>query len=149
MARYYGFMLDVLVSVSPSVVRPSICPSAPLSVFRFLMITSKHQWIVTKLGIGIDSEEIWFGIANGQISSNFTGLSACDTIMAGYYSLTFLFFFQIRFDISCKLSPKDTCLKCQTIWDLLNKLNKNKKAYFKMFSAEIFIQYAGSICFLH
>ena len=34
--------------------------------------------------------EIWFRIANGQILSNFTELSAPDTIMAGYYSLTFL-----------------------------------------------------------
>ena len=32
---------------------------------------SKHQWIFTKLGMCIDIVEIWFGIANGQISSNF------------------------------------------------------------------------------
>ena len=32
---------------------------------------SKHQWIFTKLGICIDIVEIWFGIANGQISSIF------------------------------------------------------------------------------
>ena len=32
---------------------------------------SKYQCIVTKLGICIDSLEIWFGIANGQISSIF------------------------------------------------------------------------------
>ena len=38
----------------------------------------------------IDIMEIWFGIANGQILSNFTELSARDTIMAGYYILTFL-----------------------------------------------------------
>ena len=29
---------------------------------------SKHQWIFTKLGICIDTVEVWFGIANGQIS---------------------------------------------------------------------------------
>ena len=32
---------------------------------------SKHQWIFTKLGMCIDIIEIWFGIANGQISSIF------------------------------------------------------------------------------
>ena len=38
---------------------------------------SKHQWIFTKLGMCIDIVEIWFGIANGQISS-ITELSARD-----------------------------------------------------------------------
>ena len=33
--------------------------------------SSKHQWIFTKLGMCIDIVKIWFGIANGQISSNF------------------------------------------------------------------------------
>ena len=32
---------------------------------------SKHQWLFTKLGMCIDIIEIWFEIANGQISSNF------------------------------------------------------------------------------
>ena len=32
---------------------------------------SKHQWIFTKLGMCIDIVDIWFGTANGQISSNF------------------------------------------------------------------------------
>ena len=32
---------------------------------------SKHQWIFTKLSMCIDIVEIWFGIANGQISSIF------------------------------------------------------------------------------
>ena len=35
----------------------------------------------------IDIVEIWFGIANGLILSK---LSACDTIMTGYYSLMLL-----------------------------------------------------------
>ena len=35
---------------------------------------SKHQWVFTKLGMCIDIAEIWFGIANGQISSNFDGV---------------------------------------------------------------------------
>ena len=40
---------------------------------------SKEQEIFTKLGICIDIKEIWFGIANEQISSIFTELSARDT----------------------------------------------------------------------
>ena len=35
---------------------------------------SKHLWIFTKLGMCIDIMQIWFGIANGQISSNFYGV---------------------------------------------------------------------------
>ena len=35
---------------------------------------SKCQWIFTKLGMCINIVEIWFGIANGQISSNFNGV---------------------------------------------------------------------------
>ena len=35
---------------------------------------SKKQGILTKLAICIDSKEIRFGIANGQISSNFYGV---------------------------------------------------------------------------
>ena len=35
---------------------------------------SKHQWIFTKLRMCVDTVEIWFGIANGQISSNFYGV---------------------------------------------------------------------------
>ena len=33
--------------------------------------SSKSQWIFTKLDMCIDIVEIWFGIANGQISSVF------------------------------------------------------------------------------
>ena len=32
---------------------------------------SKLQWIFTKLGMCIDIVEVYFGIANGQILSNF------------------------------------------------------------------------------
>ena len=37
---------------------------------------SKYQWIFIKLGtcICIEIVEIWFGIANGQISSIFDGV---------------------------------------------------------------------------
>ena len=73
-AGYYDFTLDVLVSISPSyVVRLSIHP------FSFPDDNlSKHQWIFTKLGLCINIMEVWFGIANGQIASNFMELSARD-----------------------------------------------------------------------
>ena len=61
MAGYYGLTLDVRVSVRPSYVRFSF-PDDNLS---------KHQWIFTKLGMCIVIVKIWFGIANGQISSMF------------------------------------------------------------------------------
>ena len=54
MVGYYGFMLDVRVSVGLSV-RFSF-PDDNLC---------KHQWIFTKLGMCIDYVDIWFGIANG------------------------------------------------------------------------------------
>ena len=71
-AGYNGFTLDVLVLVHPSVV----CLSIRLSVhFSFPDDNlSKLLWIFTKLGMCIDIVEIWFGIANGQISSNFYGV---------------------------------------------------------------------------
>ena len=61
---YYGFSLDVRVSVRPTSVRV-LFPDDNLS---------KHLWIFTKLGMCIDIVEIWFGIANGQILSNFYGV---------------------------------------------------------------------------
>ena len=79
MAGYYGFTLDVRVPVCPCVclsVRPSVgCTSIHPSVCISLPDDnlSKHQWISTWLGMCIDIEEIWFGIANGQISLNFDG----------------------------------------------------------------------------
>ena len=67
-----------------SSVCPSVCPSVCLYVRPSVVLfpdgnLSKHQWIFTKLGMCIDIVEIWFGIANGQISSNFKELSARDT----------------------------------------------------------------------
>ena len=63
-AGYYSITLDIRVSVHPSFVCPSIHFSLPDDNL------SKHQWIFTILGMCIDIVEIWFGIANGQISSN-------------------------------------------------------------------------------
>ena len=52
---------------------------------------SKYQWIFTKLGMCIDIVDIWFEIANGQISSIFhksylptTGLWRCIIILRFY-----------------------------------------------------------------
>ena len=70
MAGYYGFMLDVHVSVHLSIRRMSVHFSFPDDNL------SKHQWIFTKLGMCIDIMEIWFGIANGQILQIFTELHA-------------------------------------------------------------------------
>ena len=68
MEGYYGFMLDVRVSVCPSLSRTSVR-------FSFLDDNlSKHQWIFTKFGMCFDIVEVWFGIANGQILSNFDGV---------------------------------------------------------------------------
>ena len=55
-------------SVRLSVIRLSIHFSFPDDNL------SKYQWIFTKLGMCIDIMEIWFGIANGQISSIFDGV---------------------------------------------------------------------------
>ena len=60
---------SVCQSVRPSIVSLSVC--------RFLFPDdnlSKHQRIFTKLGMRIDIVEISFGIANGQILSNFYGV---------------------------------------------------------------------------
>ena len=46
-----------------------------MPIFSFLDDNlSKKQGILTKLAIYIDIKEIWYGIANGQISSNFYGV---------------------------------------------------------------------------
>ena len=54
----------VCLSVRTSVVCPSVVsfPEDKLS---------RCKWIFTKLGMCIDIEDIWFGIANRQISSIF------------------------------------------------------------------------------
>ena len=61
-AGYYGFTLDVRVSVC-----------LPVRILFPDDNLSKHQWIFPKLGMCIDIVEIWFWIANGQILSNFDG----------------------------------------------------------------------------
>ena len=50
--------------------RLCVCPSVSRILFPDDNL-SKHQWIFTNFGMCIDIVEIWFGIANGQILSNF------------------------------------------------------------------------------
>ena len=61
---YYGFTLDISVSVRPLYFHP---PDFSFPDDNLC----KHQWIFMKLGMCIDIVEIWFGIVNGQILSNF------------------------------------------------------------------------------
>ena len=68
--------MSVCPSVHPSV-RSSVCPSPvhPSICFSFSDDNLiKHEWIFNKLGMCIDIVEVWFGIANGQILSNFDGV---------------------------------------------------------------------------
>ena len=63
-------------------------------IFSFLDDNlSKCQGIFIKLGTCIDIKEIWFGIANGEISSMFDKFICPQTIMAGYYNLNLKFLF--------------------------------------------------------
>ena len=50
-----------------------ICPATHLYL-QFPTIRNRYQWICTKLGMCIDIVEVWFGIANGQISSIFNSV---------------------------------------------------------------------------
>ena len=69
-------------------------PARDMPIFLFLDNNlSKCQGILTRLGTCIDITEILFGIANGKFHQFLTELSACSTIMAGYYRFTFLFSF--------------------------------------------------------
>ena len=66
-------MISRWESVCLSIRQSYVCPSVYLSVFFSFLDDnlSKQQWIFTKYGLCIDIVEIWFGIANGQILSNF------------------------------------------------------------------------------
>ena len=96
---YYGFMLDVRVSV----LRQSyVCPS----VFRFRMRTwSKHQWIFTKLGMCIDIVKIWFGIANADFQAGPT-FPAIPTFPYFFLCSYFSLFFSEKALLSLLFSPK-------------------------------------------
>ena len=79
--RFVVSQLAVCVSVHPSIHLSYICPSVFLFPDDNLSIC---QQIFTKLGICIDTEEIWFGIANGQICQLLTELSACDKFISSF-----------------------------------------------------------------
>ena len=65
-------MVSRWTSVCLSVRQSSVRPSVHISFADDNL--NKCQWIFTKLGMCIDIAEIWFGIANGQISSIFDGV---------------------------------------------------------------------------
>ena len=92
-AGYYGFTLDIRQSVCPSGNRTSVCISFPDDNL------SKHPWIFTKLGMCIDIVDIWFGIANGQIPSNF--VSFPDDNLSKYQEI---------------LTKLGTCIDIKEIW---------------------------------
>ena len=73
---------------------------------------SKHQWILTKLGMCFDIVEICLGLLMGKFHQCLTELSARDTMMAGY-SLTFLFSIQF---MSIFAPEESTCMKYQTLF---------------------------------
>ena len=81
---------------------------------------SKHQWIFTKLGMFIDIVEIWFGIANGQISSIFKELSARDTPIFSF--------------------PDDNLSKSQEILTKLAIFIDIKKIWFGIANGQIYMQ---------
>ena len=77
-------------------------------IFSFLDDNlSKHQWIFTKLGTCIDIVEIWFGIANWQISSNFDGSNLFETRL----------YFHFRTMSKCQgiLTKPGTCINMKKI----------------------------------
>ena len=65
--------MSVHPSLGPSIRLSVICPSVRFSFLDDNL--SNHQWILNKLGMCIDIVEIWFGIANGQISSMLDGVN--------------------------------------------------------------------------
>ena len=48
-----------------------VCLSVHIFLFPDESLSNIYQWIFTKLDMCIDIVYIWFGIANGQISSIF------------------------------------------------------------------------------
>ena len=86
---------------------------------------SKHQWIFTKLGMCIDIVEIWFGIANGQISSNFDGVIC----LCPYF----------RF-------PGDNLSKCQGILTKLGTYIDMKEIWFGIAYGQILSAFDRVIC---
>ena len=83
--EYSGFILDICRSIHPSVCR--------MSIFHF--------WMITRININGFSPDLecalilWrsgLGLLRGKFHQCLTELFSRDTITAGYYSLSFLFF---------------------------------------------------------
>ena len=64
-AGYYGFTLDVCVGKFRQILTELSAQDTPIFLFPDDNF-SKHKWIFTKLGMCIDTMEVWFGIANVQ-----------------------------------------------------------------------------------
>ena len=82
-----------------------------MPIFSFLDDNlSKCLWIFTKLDMCIDTVEIWFGIANGQTSSNFDGF-ICPRH-------THIFYFPDDNFSKCQgiLTKLGTCIDMKEIW---------------------------------
>ena len=96
---YYGIMLVVCVSAHLPVCCTSIC------IFFFRTITSKYQWILTKLDMCIYNE-MCLGIADGQILSIFYRVISPQHDNGEYYCSTFLFrdnFMTLKWKFKLKL----------------------------------------------
>ena len=115
------------MSVRPSVLSPSIHPSVRLSFPDDNL--SKHQWIFTKFSMCIDIVEIWFGIANGQILSNF------DRVICGRMPI-FLF-------------PDDNLSKRQWIFTKLGMCIDIVDIWFGIANGQISSNFDRVICLRH
>ena len=91
---------------------------------------SKHKWIFTKLSMCIDFVEIWFRIANGQISSNFEW---------SYLPETHQYF---RF-------PDENLSKCQGILTKLGTCIDMKEIWFGIAYGQILSMFDRAICLWH
>ena len=141
-------------SVHRTSIRPSMCPS----IFHFRMITSKHQWIFTKLGMCIDIVEIWFWIANGQIRVNINGFSpnlVCALILwrSGLGLLTSKFC-QIFMELSAQdtpifLFPDNNLRKLQGILTKLDVCIDIKEIWFGIANGQKLSNFYRVICPRH
>ena len=113
----------------------SVCLSAHQSYVRPSRISfpdenlSKHQLIFTKLGMCIDSIEIWFEISNGQTSSNFDSYLPRDMPIFSF--------------------PDDDLCKCQGIFNKLGSCIVIKENWFGIANGQILSMYDRVICPRH
>ena len=115
------------LSVCLSIVHPSVRFSFPDDNL------SKHQWIFTKSGVCIDIMEIWYGIANGQISSNFDG------VICPFFFFFFFFFFILGQNLS----------KSQGILTKLGMCIDMKEIWFRIANGQVSSMFDSVICLRH